>query len=529
MGVAPFVKGTVVLFETIIYISVVEKKENLLHSKKIHNYIKEHTQGVATMRVAIYVRVSTQEQANEGYSIGEQTERLTKYCDAMGWELYKTYTDGGYSGGNMDRPALQELLSDVEEHKVDKVAVYKLDRLSRSQLDTLYLIEKVFLKNDTDFVSMSENFDTSTAFGRAMIGILAVFAQLEREQIKERMSMGKNARAKQGKWNGGRNIPIGYDYDKVKDKFIVNDYEAMQYLELVDLFLKGKSFRELETIFTERGYAHKHGTWIPKTMRSVLRSKMYLGYLKHSGQWYKSEHPALIDEETHERIIKLLDQRSEQYKQIGGKSGVVTTYLGGLLFCKKCGGKYGKDSNGRRDKNGNKRYKYCCYSRSKKMKSLVKDPNCKNKNWNVSELDEIVLGEIKKLALNPEYIRQVQDQRIEKSDSAEQIKVLKKEIKKIDEQISRFMDLYGIGQFTIEQVMGKVDPLNLQRYALNNQIEHLSRTPGQLSEEETLEILSTIDEVIDGGEFEDIRKMIESLIFKIELDDDNIYIHWKFA
>jgi site-specific DNA recombinase len=303
----------------------------------------------------------------------------------------------------------------------------------------------------------------------------------------------------------------------------------MQYIELIDLFLKGKAFREIEGIFAERGYAHKHGTWIPKTMRSVLRSRMYLGYLKYKGEWYKAEHPALIDEETYSRVVKLLDQRADQYKQTGGKSGVITTYLGGLLYCKKCGAKYGKDSNGRRDKNGNKKYKYCCYSRSKKMKSLVKDPNCKNKNWNISELDDIVLGEIKKLALNPEYIREVQDQRIEKSDAAEQIEILKKEIKKIDAQISRFMDLYGVGQFTIEQVMNKVDPLNLQRYALNNEIEFLSRTPGQLSEKETLEILETVEEVIEAGDFEDIRKIIESLILKIELDDDEITIYWKFA
>lgn len=481
------------------------------------------------MRVALYPRVSTMEQATEGYSIGEQVERMTKFCEAKGWEIYKTYTDAGYSGANLDRPGLQEMIKDSEKGKFDMVLVYKLDRLSRSQKDVLYLVEDVFDEHGVFFSSMTENFDTSTPFGKAILGILAVFAQLEREQIKERMSMGKNARAKLGKWNGGRMIPIGYEYDKIKDKFIVNDYEAMQYLELVDLFLKGKSFRELETIFTERGYAHKHGTWIPKTMRSVLRSKMYLGYLKHSGQWYKSEHPALIDEETYERIIKLLDQRSEEYKQNGGKSGVITTYLGGLLYCKKCGAKYGKDNNGRRDKNGNKNYKYVCYSRSKKMKSLVKDPNCKNKNWKLAELDNIVLDEIKKLAVNPEYIRQVQDQRIEKSDASEQIKILKKEIKSIDAQISRFMDLYGIGQFTIEQVTSKVDPLNLQRYALNNEIEFLSRTPGQLSEVETLKILATIDEVIESGEFEDIRKMIESLIHKIELDEDNVYIHWKFA
>lgn len=481
------------------------------------------------MRVALYPRVSTLEQATEGYSIGEQVERMTKFCEAKGWEVYKIYTDAGYSGASLDRPALQDIIEDAEKDVFDMVLVYKLDRLSRSQKDVLYLVEDVFDKHGIFFSSMTENFDTSTPFGKAMLGILAVFAQLEREQIKERMAMGKDARAKIGKWNGGRMIPIGYEYDKLKDKFMVNDYEAMQYIELVDLFLKGESFRKIETIFAEKGYAHKHGAWVPRTMRNVLRSKMYLGYLKYNQQWYKSDHPALIDEPTHEEIIKLLNQRAEEYKQNGGKSGVVTTYLGGLLYCKKCGGKYGKDSNHRLDKNGNKKFKYSCYSRSKKMKSLVKDPNCKNKIWLMQELDDIVLGEIKKLAINPDYVKQAQEQRIEKSDASDKIKLLKNEVKKTEEQISRFMDLYGIGKFTIEQLTDKTDPLNAQRDALNKEIEKLSRPSGQLTAEETYEILATVDEVIESAEFEDIRHIVESLISKIELDDDDIYIHWKFA
>jgi site-specific DNA recombinase len=199
--------------------------------------IKKEIQARNVLRVALYLRVSTQEQAKEGYSIGEQEERLKKYCEAMGWDIYKIYIDPGYSGGDTNRPGLQTMIDDVKENKVDKVVVYKLDRLSRSQLDTLFLIEKVFLANNTDFVSMSENFDTSTPFGRAMIGILAVFAQLEREQIKERMSMGKEARAKEGKWNGGSSVPIGYRYDSLADLLILDEWEAMQIEELKDLSL----------------------------------------------------------------------------------------------------------------------------------------------------------------------------------------------------------------------------------------------------------------------------------------------------
>lgn len=481
------------------------------------------------MRVALYPRVSTIEQADEGYSIGEQIERMTKYCEAKEWTIYRTYTDAGYSGANLDRPGLQEMIKDSEQGKFDMVLVYKLDRLSRSQKDVLYLVEDVFDEHGVFFSSMTENFDTSTPFGKAILGILAVFAQLEREQIKERMSMGKEARAKEGKWTGGRMVPIGYDIDRESGTLFINDYEAMQYIELVDLFLRGKAFREIENTFAERGYTHKHGKWIPKTMRDVLRSRIYLGEVKYKGKWYKSDNPTLIDEETHQRVLKLLDQRSEEYKQNGGKSGVITTYLGGLLYCKKCGAKYGKDNNGRKDKFGNKNYKYVCYSRSKKMKSLIKDPNCKNKNWKLAELDNIVLDEIKNLVVNPDYIHQAQEQRIEKSDSAEQIKILQKEIKSLNTQISRFMDLYGIGKFTIEQVQEKVDPLNEQREAMHKEIEFLSRTPGQLTEEETFEILSTVEEVIEGGDFKEIRSMIESLIQKIELDEEDIYIHWKFA
>ena len=142
----------------------------------------------ARLRVVCYVRVSTREQAEKGYSVSEQQERLKAYCLAKDWVVAQVITDPGFSGAKLERPGMQQLISLVQAKKCDAVLVWKLDRLSRSQKDTLYLIEDVFLKNGCAFVSMNENFDTSTAFGRAMIGILSVFAQLEREQIRERMA-----------------------------------------------------------------------------------------------------------------------------------------------------------------------------------------------------------------------------------------------------------------------------------------------------------------------------------------------------
>lgn len=480
------------------------------------------------MIVALYPRVSTQEQAKEGYSIGEQIERLTKYCEAMNWTIYKIYTDPGYSGGDTNRPGLQEMIKDVKAGKVDKVVVYKLDRLSRSQLDTLYLIEKVFLANNTDFVSMSENFDTSTPFGRAMIGILAVFAQLEREQIKERMTMGKEARAKEGKWGGGSTEPIGYDYNPAKDLLEVNEYEAMQIRELYELFLQGTPLRTIETLFLKKGYKHKHGVWTPGAMRRIMRNKIMLGYIHYHNEWYKGEHTPIIDEETFNKGIELLDERLIRYAKNCRNPRQQTTYLGGLLFCKRCGGKFSKHLNSRYREGKPKVYWYSCYSKHKRVKKMIVDPNCDNKNWKMVELDDLVFNEIRNLAIDPEHIREIRADITDKSEIQNKIDILTKEINKIDDQISRFLDLYGLGQFTIDMLNKKIEPLNERKLALENELDNLDVEVPELSEEDAIKIVESFDEVLERGDFNEIRSVIESLISYIEIDKEDVYIHWKF-
>lgn len=481
------------------------------------------------MNVAIYVRVSTQEQAREGYSIGEQIERLTKYCEAMQWAITETFVDPGYSGGSMDRPGLKTMIRAVEQGNIDKVVVYKLDRLSRSQKDTLYLIEDVFLKHNADFVSMNENFDTSTPFGRAMIGILAVFAQLEREQIKERMAMGKEARAKEGKWNGGAFEPIGYEYDKTCDLLRVNEYEAMQIREIYELFLDSTPVKTIERILGEKGYTHKYGIWDPKTIKRVLSSKTYIGCINYQGDTYKGEHDPIIDTDSFEKAAALLQVRAEQYRQNGVRSGKINSYLGGLLYCKHCGGKFAKD---RQNMRGGKPYKlmYICNSRSKRVRKMIKDPNCKNKRWSMDELDKIVFDEIRKLAFDPQYYDDVKkDQKAEQSDDDDKIAILERKIENIDDQISRFMDLYGIGKFTIDQISDKIDPLNDSRQNLQKELDALNAAAGRLNEDETMKILQSFDEVIETGDFDEIRTLIESLINRIVIDNDDVYIYWNFA
>lgn len=191
------------------------------------------------MHVAIYVRVSTLEQAEEGYSIEEQIDTLKKFCEVKKWTVTKVYSDPGFSGSNIERPGLSNLIKDAKNQYFDTVLVYKLDRLSRSQKDTLYLIEDVLGVNDISFVSLNENFDTATPFGKAMIGILAVFAQLEREQIRERMTMGKVGRAKSGKAMSWRWTAFGYRYpdDGSRDTYEIVPLEAKIVQQIYDDYL----------------------------------------------------------------------------------------------------------------------------------------------------------------------------------------------------------------------------------------------------------------------------------------------------
>src|SRR5699024_10165145 len=165
------------------------------------------------MRVALYVRVSTKEQL-EGYSIDEQLDKLKAYTKAKDYTIIDTFIDGGHSGATIERPAIKDMINNIK--KYEAILVHRLNRLSRSQKDTLYLIEDVFMVNNVEFISLTESLDTSTPFGRAMIGILSAFAQLDREQIKEQLTIGRVARAKDGYYHGGdpNKAPTGYNYVK---------------------------------------------------------------------------------------------------------------------------------------------------------------------------------------------------------------------------------------------------------------------------------------------------------------------------
>lgn len=477
------------------------------------------------MKVIIYVRVSTADQAKEGHSIPEQLDRLKKYCEAMDWTIVETFIDPGFSGGSLDRPGLKDMIKFIKAEKVDKVVVYKLDRLSRSQKDTLYLIEDVFLNNNTDFVSMNENFDTSTPFGRAMIGILAVFAQLEREQIKERMTMGREARAKQGYYTGSsESSPIGYEY--INGELVVNEYEKMLVNEVFDRFLKGTPINTICNILNKKGFTHHYGEWTNYTMGRLLKNRHYIGEVRFANNWYPGRHEPIVNIDVFEKAQVLLKYREDNKKS----DNKHTTYLGGFIWCKKCGARYHPQFRYRPDLSTKQRI-YTCYSRSKKIKKMVVDPNCKNKNYKDYELEQIIFDEIRKLSLDPNYLDEVKNAFVKDDDSDDKVSLLKQEIAELSDQISNFMDLYSIRRLTLSEVDSKIEPLADRRAKLEEELDRLTEDQNEnnLSDSEVIRLVNSFGDILDNGTLEEARYTISTLIKKIEIDGDDITIHWNFS
>lgn len=482
------------------------------------------------LRVGIYIRVSTQEQAQEGHSIGVQKEKLAAYCLARGWDVYFIYSDPGFSGSNMDRPALQRMFADILAGHLDMVLVYKLDRLSRSQRDTLYMIEDVFLKNGVDFVSMTENFDTSTPLGRAMIGILSVFAQLEREQIKERMAMGNVARAASGLWRGGSGAPIGYDY--IDGRLVVNEYEALQIKTIFELFLAGNTFHGIQTELQQRGYTNKYGSWKNASIISkVLQNSTYIGKVRYAGKEYEGKHPALVSIETWDavqiRLKEVLRGLSDHQKS----PFKATKLLTGLIWCGDCGARYFFHSCVQKNKAGEKRHYdyYQCYTKAG-HKTMRRAARCRGKNWKPEELDAMVIGEIKKLSFSREVIKKIIAEKRGSHPVSDQAATISGRLEELEKQLNKIMDLYTLGNIPLEAISQKADAITKERKALQAELERLEPEKPALSVSEAVEIAGNAEAIFSSGSLEEKRLFVNSLIDRIVLQPSgDIEIYWKFT
>ncbi len=297
---------------------------------------------VAVQRCAIYTRKSTSAGLEQEFnSLDAQREACEGYIRSqapLGWRLVpESYDDGGFTGANLERPAFQRLLTDIEAGRIDIVVVYKVDRLSRSLLDFAGVMDR-FNRHGVAFVSVTQNFSTANAMGRLTLNMLMSFAEFEREMISERTRDKIAASRRRGKWTGGR-IPYGYG---VRDrKLIVNRVEAVVVREAFESYLKTRSILGVIRGLTERGLSPRPQTaqrkgWRTDHVLHILKCPLYAGLIASGGELHEAEHEPLVPRETWERVQALLGARHDADKP-EARRRTPTFLLTGLLRCASCG------------------------------------------------------------------------------------------------------------------------------------------------------------------------------------------------
>ncbi len=366
---------------------------------------------VATIRCAVYTRKSSDEGLQQEFnSLDAQREAAEAYITsqkAEGWVcLPDRYDDGGFTGGNMDRPALQRLLADIEAGKIDCVVVYKVDRLSRSLMDFARIVE-TFERHNVSFVSVTQHFNTTNSMGRLTLNILLSFAQFEREIIGERIRDKIAASRQKGKWTGGTPI-LGYDVDRSNGspRLVVNAAEASRVRQIFDLYLELGALLPVVAELERRGWRNK--VWTTRDGRrrgglpfdkcrvySLLTNVLYVGKVTHKREVYPGEHEAIVPEEIFQRVRQQLARN--------GRNGAVEgrnrhgALLRGLLYCKACGRVMSHTFTTR----GNRRYRYyTCTNAAKRGRAA-----CPSRSLPAAEVERAVVDQIRCIGEDPEVLR----------------------------------------------------------------------------------------------------------------------------
>lgn len=475
-------------------------------------------------KVALYVRVSTTVQLEEGYSIEEQKAKLESYCDIKDWHVYKVYTDGGFSGSTTERPALEQLIKDAQSKLFDTVLVYKLDRLSRSQKDTLYLIEDIFLKNNIEFVSLLENFDTSTPFGRAVIGLLSVFAQLEREQIKERMQLGKLGRAKAGKSMMWAKTSYGYNYDKETGSMTINEYEALAVKEIFTSYLAGMSITKLRDKINEE--YPKQPAWSYRTIRGILGNPVYCGLNQYKGQTFQGTHKPIISLADFEQTQRELAKRQQTAKELSNPRPFQAKYmLSGLAQCGYCHAPL-KVILGQKRKDGTRFKRYECYQRHpRKTKGVTvynDNKKCDSGYYDMELLEHYVLTRISQLQNDPEKIQELFS---DDTSPAVDRQAIQKQIDSLTLKLSKLNDLYLDDRITLDELRVKSSDFIKQRSALEDEMKKASNDK-QAGKRQKIEKLLDASSVLDMS-YDNQKVIVRELIDKVQVTSDKVVIRGK--
>jgi site-specific DNA recombinase len=493
----------------------------------------------------LYTRVSTIKQVNvqEG-SLKTQESRLRDYVkyrasmdEAEKWEVVKVYEDGGKSGKNADRPALREMMADIVSGRVNMVICTKIDRISRSVVDFSNLW-KMFERYNVQFVSLAENFDSSSAIGRAMLKLTLVFAELERETISERTRGKALWRAEQGLWNG--NVVLGYDIDlDKKGHLVVNEEEAQVVRKVFDAYLDTKSI--LETAkwlnsrgFTSKAYVSRGGIkkdgqkFLGSTIYKIITNPVYVGKIRFKGEDYRGRHSGIISQELWDAVQKSLERPlKERVKRARHRQKPFL--LAGLLRCGYCGSYMTPfHAVGRKKK---RYFYYQCTTRIHNGRGDEKEGCCKMMHVPADEIDELVIGQLKRISLDSRFIADIVMKANEKSgEGAEKLEKEKQNLisrkSAIEKKKANLVGFVESGVFGEMDESGKAEYLERIREVKADLVEiesAISRLEFQIADEESRiynariiqEGLLRFTELFDRAKDEEKKELLSLIINKI--------------
>lgn len=420
---------------------------------------------------------------------------MLSYAKSKDYTEFEYYIDGGYSGKDLNRPAIQKLIEDCKNHRIDAVFVFKLDRISRSQRDTLYLIEEVFNKYDVSFISMRENFDTSTPFGKAMIGVLSVFAQLERETILERTRIGLKKRAEAGLWRGGGKIPFPYRYDRNTGTLIPISGQVELLHKMISLYISGKSFNAIGAI------VGMDESLVETRILSITNT----GKVPYRDEIYEGKHEAVVSDELYEEILRVNKVRShEKYER--------HYLLSGKVYCGHCGAKY-------RYQKWGKRLIMYCYSQQKSKPRYIKDPDCNNKRWDTFEIEDAVLEELFKMNLDLNLFKKTFN-----ITTVNIKKEYKQRLEEIKKQINNLLTNIASG-IAVEETNNKIKELGKEKEIIEEKL--IESDQKEKDNKASLKMIKNLKVIWFDMDFDEQRRIIEHLIDKVVVNDNEINIYYN--
>jgi site-specific DNA recombinase len=421
---------------------------------------------VRKLRCAVYTRKSSEEGLDMDFnSLDAQRESCENYVASQkteGWVLVADhYDDGGFSGGTMERPALKRLLADVKAGKVDVIVVYKIDRLSRSMLDFLNLVE-LFENHGVTFVSVTQSFNTKDAMGRMALNILVTFAQFERELIGERIRDKVAASRKRGKWMGGW-APLGY---AVRDrKLVIQPDDAERVRSIFRRFVQLTSATLLARELVAAGATNRYGHLLDKgVLYRLLNNRVYIGEAVHKGTSYRGEHDPIIDQKLWEQVHSIL--KVSPRTRAGTARAQTPAPLKGLLF-----GPDGAAMSPTHTRRSGKRYRY--YMSQTAMK---RGGDCSVGPVPAGEIERIVMDQVRNLIRTPEII--VQTWRAAKTIGRE---VTEKEVRSALTEFEEVWDeLFPAEQARIVELLVQRVDVHLDRLDITLKIDGLTSLYSEL-------------------------------------------------